>query len=67
MAAGAEKLAPIYAVMGPHLYAPPAMQNVAFDPSGLKALLEGTICRWLRLRVSRLVLWGGKWDQLWRV
>lgn len=27
--------------MGPHLAAPPLMHNVAFDSSGLKALLEG--------------------------
>jgi hypothetical protein len=41
MATNAEKSAPIYTAMGPHLAAPPLMHNVAFDPSGLKALLEG--------------------------
>lgn len=41
MATNVEKLAPICAAMGPHLAAPPLLHNATFDPSGLKALLEG--------------------------
>lgn len=41
MATNAEKLAPIYTAMGPHVAAPPLMHNATFDPSGLNAMLEG--------------------------
>jgi hypothetical protein len=43
VAADAEKMALVYAATGLHLATPPVMHNLAFHPSGLKALLEGTI------------------------
>lgn len=41
VAADAEKLAPIYAALDPHLAAPPLIHNVALEPFGLKTLLQG--------------------------
>ena len=65
MATNAERLAPIYAAMGPHLATPPLMHNATFDPSGVKALLEGNTVQMVTVEVPPVGVKGGKWEQSW--